>query len=68
MEVSENEDISELTETVIDTPKTEVVPVPQSKDVLTIEDNILKYTPHLSENDIKAFVWYNRSLGLPMTG
>lgn len=36
--------------------------------VLTVEDTIKKYTPDLSDNDIKAFVWYNRTLGIPMTG
>lgn len=36
--------------------------------VRSIEDNIKLYTPHLSDNDIKAFVWYNQTLGVPMTG
>jgi hypothetical protein len=36
--------------------------------VLSIEDNVKKYSPELSDNDIKAFVWYNQSLGIPMTG
>lgn len=36
--------------------------------VLSVEENIRKYTPELSDNDIKGFVWYNRSLGIPMTG
>ncbi len=36
--------------------------------VLSIEDNIKKYSHDLSENDIKAFVWYNQTLGIPMTG
>ena len=36
--------------------------------VRTVEDNVKLYTPHLSDNDIKAFVWYNQTLGIPMTG
>jgi hypothetical protein len=36
--------------------------------VLTIEETVKKYTPELTENDIKAFVWYNQTLGIPMTG
>ena len=36
--------------------------------VLSVEDSIKKYTPDLSDNDIKGFVWYNRTLGIPMTG
>lgn len=36
--------------------------------VLTIEDTVKKYTPQLSDNDIMAFVWYNQTLGIPMTG
>lgn len=36
--------------------------------VRSIEDNVKLYTPHLSDNDIKAFVWYNQTLGVPMTG
>ncbi len=36
--------------------------------VRSIEDNVKLYTPHLSDNDIKAFVWYNQTLGIPMTG
>ncbi len=39
-----------------------------SRKVLSIEDNIKKYTPHLTDSDIKAFVWYNRTIGIPMTG
>ncbi len=36
--------------------------------VVSIEENIKKYSHDLSENDIKAFVWYNQTLGIPMTG
>jgi hypothetical protein len=36
--------------------------------VLTIEDTVKKYSSNLSDNDIKAFVWYNQTLGLPMYG
>ncbi|MFZ4600246.1 MAG: LAGLIDADG family homing endonuclease, partial [Terrimicrobiaceae bacterium] len=36
--------------------------------VLSVEDSMKKYTPDLSDNDIKGFVWYNRTLGIPMTG
>lgn len=36
--------------------------------LLSIEDNIKLYSPNLSDADIKAFVWYNRTLGIPMTG
>lgn len=48
--------------------KESIVVKEKTKSILTIEDNIKKYTPHLSDNDIKAFVWYNRTLGIPMTG
>lgn len=36
--------------------------------ILSIEENVKKYTSELSDNDIKGFVWYNRTLGIPMTG
>lgn len=36
--------------------------------VLNVEDTIKIYTPSLLDNDIKAFVWYNRTLGIPMNG
>lgn len=36
--------------------------------VLSVEDTIKLYTSNLTDNDIKAFVWYNRTLGIPMTG
>jgi len=40
----------------------------KSDNILSVEDNIKKYTPELSDSDIKAFVWYNQTLGRPMTG
>ena len=36
--------------------------------VLSVEDTIKIYAPNLSDTDIKAFVWYNRTLGIPMNG
>ncbi len=48
---------------------TETMPVHvKEHHILSIEDNIKKYTPHLTDEDIKGFVWYNRTLGIPMTG
>lgn len=36
--------------------------------ILSVVDTVKKYSPELSDADIQAFVWYNRSLGIPMTG
>ncbi len=48
---------------------TETLPIHiKEHHVLSIEDNIKKYTPHLTDQDIMGFVWYNRTLGIPMTG
>jgi hypothetical protein len=64
------DDIIKLSSMDADNNKKEMKPAikEKTKEVLSIEDNIKKYTPHLSDSDIKAFVWYNRTMGIPMTG
>ncbi len=37
-------------------------------EIVDFEDSISRYNPALSEDDIKAWVWYKRRSGVPMTG
>ena len=35
--------------------------------VYTLDESIEKYNPGLTKNEIKAWVWYRRKMGIPMT-
>lgn len=37
-----------------------------TKAITSIEDTIEKYNPGITEDEIKAWVWYRKSLGIPM--
>jgi len=40
----------------------------QGGGTYSIEDTLKMYSKDLTDFDIQAFVWYNRTLGIPMTG
>jgi len=57
---------TQMNKEVIET--VELVEDVNQEKVLSIEDTVKIYSSNLSDNDIKAFVWYNQTLGLPMYG